>query len=150
MTVQCSSMSRINQNLRETLSIDKITLSVNELVKRYNSFLRETVTNFGITANLRTRLKILDYKAYKKFRRLLLQKFSSKPKVWSYLRKNYYTKDSWVKDIFNGKETQLKVTDISPCKNVKLKTRIPVKRIFTTQYIRKTHEDKINTVVNWL
>ena len=94
MTVQCSSMSRINQNLRETLSIDNITLSVNELVKRYNSFLRETVTNFGITANLRTRLKILDYKAYKKFRRLLLQKFSSKPKVWSYLRKNYYTKDS--------------------------------------------------------
>lgn len=143
LTIRRKSMNRINQNLREVLNTSNLTFSVKELVRRYNSFLRGTVNYFGLTSSIRNQLKILDYRACKRFRRLMLQKFSSKPKMWSHVRSHYYTEDWRIKDIVHGGETQLKVADLQPYGNVPLQTLMPNKQVIKANvYLDLTEWDK--------
>jgi hypothetical protein len=53
----------------------------------------------------------LNHFAYFKFKKLLLRKFSSKPKLRTFLREKYFTSDYLVKD---GYTIQLKVQDVIP------------------------------------
>ena len=101
--------------IRDILARSNSTLSVNELIKRYNMSLRGIVNYFGITRTTRTQLRYLDNLGYRWFRRLLLQKFSSTPGLHGNITKSYYTSDWRVK---HNKETQIKTDDLKSSCNL--------------------------------
>jgi hypothetical protein len=101
--------------IRDILSRSNSTLSVYELIKRYNMSLRGIINYFGITRTTRTQLRYLDYLGYRWFRRLLLQKFSSTPGLHGSITKLYYTDDWRVK---YDKEIQIKTGDLQPFGNL--------------------------------
>lgn len=89
----------------------RVGLPVETLIKDYNEWLTGVVTYFGITRSTRIQLMKLNHFAYFKFKKLLLRKFSSKPKLRTFLREKYFTSDYLVKD---GYTIQLKVQDVIP------------------------------------
>jgi len=91
--VRPKSFKRCRDKIRDILDRSNSTLSVNELIKRYNSTLRGIMNYFGITRTTRTQLRYLDNLGYRWFRRLLLQKFSSTPGLHGKITKSYYTND---------------------------------------------------------
>jgi len=101
--------------IRNILARSNSTLSVHELIKRYNISLRGIMNYFGITRTTRTQLRYLDYLGYRWFRRLLLQKFSSTPGLHGKTTKLYYTDDWRVK--FN-REAQIKTDDLKSFANL--------------------------------
>lgn len=115
--------------IRDILSRSNSTLSVNELVVRYNAALRGIVNYFGITGSTRTQLRSLDYLGYRWFRRLLLQKFGSSPGLHGMVTERYYTKD-W--RVWDGGEKQLKTEDLKPFGNVPFSSIRPKKDVLTS------------------
>ena len=101
--------------IRDILARSNSTLSVNELIKRYNTSLRGMMNYFGITRTTRTQLRYLDNLGYRWFRRLLLQKFSSTPGLHGKITKSYYT-DDW--RVIHNKETQIRTDDLKPFGNL--------------------------------
>jgi hypothetical protein len=101
--------------IRDNLARSNSTLSVNELIKRYNTSLRGIINYFGITRTTRTQLRYLDNLGYRWFRRLLLQKFSSTPGLHRKITKSYYT-DDW--RVTYNKETQIRTDDLKPFGNL--------------------------------
>lgn len=98
------------------------------------------VNYFGLTQTTRTQLKYLNYLGYRFFRKLLLQKFSSTPKVYNFIRANYYTTD-W--RVFDDKEKQLKTSDIKVNGNIPLSsTRLNETTLMANIYLDKIKWDK--------
>ncbi len=91
--IQPQSFKNCCNKIRKILSRSNSTLSINELIKQYNSAIRGIVNYFGLTETTRTQLRYLNYLGYRFFRKLLLQKFSSAPKVHGFIRAKYYTTD---------------------------------------------------------
>lgn len=113
--IRPKSIRSCRAKIREILSRSNCTLSVKELVNRYNAALRGMVNYFGITGTTRTQLRTLDYLGHRRFRRLLLQKFGSSPGLHGMVTKKHYTKDWRVCD--NG-VVQLKTDDLKPFGNL--------------------------------
>ena len=103
------SFKRCCDKIRDILARSNSTLSVQELIKRYNTSLRGIMNYFGITRTTRIQLRYLDNLGYRWFRRLLLQKFSSTPGLYGKIFKTYYTGDGRVK---HNNETQIKTDDL--------------------------------------
>lgn len=83
--------------------------SVKVLIKNYNKWLTKVVQYFGLTRSTKIQLMKLNHLAFLKFKKLLLNKFSSRPKLKTFLRNKYFTSDYLVKD---GANIQLKVQDL--------------------------------------
>ena len=115
--IRPKSFQGCRDKIRDILARSNSTLSINELIKRYNMCLRGIVNYFGITRTTRTQLRYLDYLGYRWFRRLLLQKFASTPGVHGKVTKSYYTEDWRVR---SDKETQIKTDDLKPLGNLPL------------------------------
>jgi Mor family transcriptional regulator len=116
LVLVCSkSIKGCRDKIRDILARSNSTLSVDELVKRYNTTLRGIMNYFGITRTTRMQLGYLDNLGYRWFRRLLLQKFSSTPGLHGNVTKLYYTDDWRVK---YAKETQIKTDDLKPFGNL--------------------------------
>lgn len=115
--IRPKSIQSCRAKIREILCRSNSTLSVKELVNRYNAALRGIVNYFGITGTTRSQLRTLDNLGYKWFRRLLLQKFGSSPGLHGMVTEKYYTKDWRVCD--DG-VVQLKTGDLMPFGNVPL------------------------------
>lgn len=90
---------------------NRVSLPVETLIKNYNDWLTGVVTYYGITRTTKIQLMKLNHFAYLKFKKLLLRKFSSKPKLRTFLREKYFTSDYLVKD---GHTIQFKVQDLIP------------------------------------
>lgn len=101
--------------IRDILARSQSTLSVDKLIKRYNMRLHGIMNYFGITRTTRTQLRYLNYLGHRRFRRLLLQKFSSTPRLHSNITKLYYTDDWRVK---HNKDIQIKTDDLLPFGNL--------------------------------
>lgn len=86
-----------------------VGLPVEVLITSYNKLLTEVVQYFGLTRSAKIQLMKLNHLAFLKFKKLLLHKFSSRPKLKTFLRTKYFTFDSLIKD---GDNTQLKVQDL--------------------------------------
>lgn len=107
--IRFKSFQGCRDKIRDILARSNSRLSVNELVRRYNTSFRGIANYFGISRTTCTQLRSLDYLGYRWFHRLLLQKFSSTPGVHSKVTKSYYTGDWRVQD---NKETQIKTDDL--------------------------------------
>jgi retron-type reverse transcriptase len=123
--------------IRDILARSNSTLSVGELVKRYNTTLRGIMNYFGITRTTRTQLRYLDNLGYRWFRRLLLQKFSSTPGLHSNVTKLYYTDDWRVK---YDKETQIKTDDLKLFASTRRSYDVLISNIYLDQLKLDNHE----------
>ena len=135
--VRPKSFKECCDKIRNILARSNSTLSVAELVKRYNTSLRGMMNYFGITRTTRTQLRYLDYLGYRWFRRLLLQKFSSTPGLHGSLTKSYYTSDWRVKD---NKETQIKTDDLKLFANTRRSFDVLSSSIYLDQLKLNNHE----------
>jgi Mor family transcriptional regulator len=108
------SFKRCRDKIRNILARSNSTLSVEELIKRYNMSLRGIINYFGINRTTRIQLRYIDNLGYLWFRRLLLQKFSSTPGLHANITKSYYSDDWRVK---HNKKTQIKTNDFKPFSN---------------------------------
>ena len=115
--------------IRKILSRSNSALSVNKLIKKYNNAIRGIASYFSFTEPTRTQLRYLNYLGYRFFRKLLLQKFSSAPKVRGLIRSKYYATDSRV---LGSKEKQLKTNDIQFNGDIPLHLTHPNKTTLTT------------------
>jgi hypothetical protein len=123
--------------IRDILARSNSILSVNELIKRYNTSLRGMMNYFGITGTTRTQLRYLDNLGYRWFRRLLLQKFSSTPGLHGKITKSYYTDDWRVKC---NKETQIRTDDLQPFSNTRRSYDVLSSNIYLDQSKLNNHE----------
>jgi Mor family transcriptional regulator len=110
------SFKRCRDKIRNVLARSNSTLSVEELIKRYNMSLRGIINYFGINRTTRIQLRYIDNLGYLWFRRLLLQKFSSTPGLHANITKSYYSDDWRVK---HNKKTQIKTNDFKPFSNTR-------------------------------
>jgi retron-type reverse transcriptase len=148
--IRPKSFQKCRDKIRNTLAHSNSTLSVNELIKRYNTSLRGIVNYFGITRTTRIQLRYLDYLGYRWFRRLLLQKFSSAPGVRGKVTKLYYTKDWRVK---HDEETQIKTDDLKPhgnlpLANIRRNSDVLSSNIYLDQLELRSHKAKVTKQVN--
>jgi hypothetical protein len=111
ITICPKSYKLIMLKFKSLFTRNRVGLSVEILIKNYNEWLTGIVTYFGVTRSTRIQLMKFDNLAYLKFKELLLRKFSSKPKVRTFVRKKYFTSNYLIK---NGDTIQLKVQDIIP------------------------------------
>ena len=111
ITIRSKSYKSIILKFKSLLARNRVGLPVETLIKDYNEWLTGVVTYFGITRSTRIQLMKFNHFAYLKFKKLLLLKFFSKPKLRTFLREKYFTSDYLVKD---GHTIQLKVQDLIP------------------------------------
>jgi retron-type reverse transcriptase len=111
ITIRSKSYKSMILKFKLLFARNRVGLPVETLIKDYNKWLIGVVTYFGITRSTRIQLMKLNHFAYFKFKKLLLRKFSSKPKLRTFLREKYFTSDYLVKD---GYTIQLKVQDVIP------------------------------------
>ena len=111
ITIRPKSYKSMILKFKLLFACSRVGLPVETLIKDYNEWLTGVVTYFGITRSTRIQLMKLNHFAYFKFKKLLLRKFSSKPKLRTFLREKYFTSDYLVKD---GYTIQLKVQDVIP------------------------------------
>jgi hypothetical protein len=86
-----------------------VELPVKVLIRNYNKLLTEVVPYFGLTKSIKIQLMKINHLAFLKFKKLLFRKFSSRPKLKTFVRTKYLTSDFLIKD---GDSTQLKVQDL--------------------------------------
>jgi len=80
--------------IKTILSRKNTPLPVKLLIERVNAMLRGTVNYYGHFQSTRVQLKQLDHLIYKKFWMLLQNKYQSKRKLRTFLRKKFYKKGS--------------------------------------------------------
>ena len=107
--IQQNSFKKAIFKIKTILSRKNTPLSVKLLIGRINAMLRGTVNYFGHFQSTRVQLKQLDNLIYKRFWMLLQNKYQSKHKLRTFLRKNYYTEDNRVR---SENSTLLRTTDI--------------------------------------
>jgi retron-type reverse transcriptase len=111
ITIDPKSYKSIMFKFKSLFSRNRTGLPVKVLIKDYNEWLIGVIKYFGLTRSTRIQLMKLNHLAFLRFKKLLLKKFSSKPKLRTFLRTKYYTSDCLVKD---GTNIQLKVQNFIP------------------------------------
>lgn len=109
ITICPKSYKFIMSNFKSMFARNRVGLPVEVLINDYNVWLTGVVKYFGLTRFTRIQLMKLNYLSFLRFKKLLLKKFSSKPKLRTFLRAKYFTSDYLVKD---GDNIQLKVQDL--------------------------------------
>jgi hypothetical protein len=102
---------RIKSTLREQLSRKNIPLSVGIMIEKLNQILRGAMNYYSVTETIRRQVSPLNNFIHKRFYKYLLSKYSSKPKVYTYIKKNFIVKSHFIS--LEGK-TLLNIKNIRP------------------------------------
>lgn len=108
---------------------NKVNFPVAILIKSYNKWLIGVVKYFGLIKDTWIQLLKLNHFAYLKFKRFIIWKFSSKPKLKTFIREKYFTSDYLVKDC---SFIQLKVQDILFYEKPSFSSISPINHCFKT------------------
>lgn len=109
ITICPQSYKLIMLKFKSLFARNKVGFSVETLIKDYNKWLVSVVTYFGLTRTTWIQLTKFNHLAYLKFKKLLLRKFSSKPKLKTFLYEKYFNLDYLLKD---GVIIQLKAQNL--------------------------------------
>jgi hypothetical protein len=109
ITICSQSYKLIILKFKSLFARNKVGFSVETLIKDYNKWLVSVVTYFGLTRTTWIQLTKFNHLAYLKFKKLLLRKFSSKPKLKTFLCEKYFNLDYLLKD---GVITQLRAQNL--------------------------------------
>lgn len=127
LLVKSSSLKKLKNFLRVQLSKKNSYLSVKTMIDKLNTILKGSLNYFSLVATIKKQLLPINNLLHKLFYKYLLQKFSSVPKIYSFIKTNFIDQNRF-KD---GKKVLLRVSDINPLESVALIFRAPSNEFLT-------------------
>lgn len=116
LLVKSSSLKKLKNSLRVQLSKKNGYLPVEVMIDKVNTILRGSLNYYNLTATTKKQLLPINDLLHKMFYKYLLRKFSSVPKIYSFIKTNFINQNRF-KD---GNKVLLRVTDINPLESVAL------------------------------
>ena len=127
LLIQSSSVKKLKNNLRIQLSRKNTHLSVKTMIDKVNTILRGVLNYYNLTATTKKQLFPLNNLLHKLFYKYLLRKFSSVPKIYSFIKTNFIYQNRFKDEA----KILLRVTDINPLKSVPLIFMAPSNKFLT-------------------
>ena len=86
------------------------------MIDQVNIILRSALNYYNLTSSTKNQLLPLNDLLHKLFYKYLLRKFSSKPKIYTFIRTNFRNQNRFV----SKKKVLLRVSDVNPFESVDL------------------------------
>jgi Group II intron, maturase-specific domain len=120
-------LKKLKNSLKVQLSKKNSHLSVKTMVNKLNTILKGFLNYFSFTATIKKQLLPTNNLLHKLFYKYLLRKFSSVPKIYSFIKTNFINQNR-----FKGEnKVLLKVSEINPLESVALFYIAPTNEILT-------------------
>lgn len=116
LLIQKRCMKKLKDSLKILLNRKNSYLSVKTMIDRVNTILRGALNYYNLTATTKKQLLPLNNLLHKLFYKYLLRKFSSTPKIYSFIRTNFISQNRFTAE----NKILLKVGDINPMESVPL------------------------------
>lgn len=116
LLIQKQCMKKLKDSLKIQLNRKNSYLSVEMMIDRVNTILRGALNYYNVTATTKKQLLPLNDLLHKLFYKYLLRKFSSIPKIYTFIKTNFASQNR-----FTAKnKVLLRVGDINPFESVTL------------------------------
>ena len=116
LLVKSSSLKKLKNSLRVQLSKKNGYLPVKVMIDKVNTILRGSLNYYNFTATTKKQLLSINNLLHKLFYKYLLRKFSSVPKIYSFIKTNFKDQNRFKDE----NKVLLRVTDINPLESVAL------------------------------
>lgn len=127
LLVQSSSVQKLKNSLRVQLSRKNTHLSVEAMIDQVNLILKTALHYYNLTLMIQKQLLPINNVLHKLFYKYLLRKFSSVPKIYSFIKTKFIDQNRFkVKN-----KILLRVTDTSLFCSVALASRVPSNEFLT-------------------
>jgi len=127
LLVKNSSLKKLKNSLGVQLSKKNGYLSVQTMIDKVNTILRGFLNYYNLTATTKKQLLPINNLLHKLFYKYLLRKFSSVPKIYSFIKTNFIDQNRFIAE----NKVLLRVTDISPLESVALVFMAPSNELLT-------------------
>ena len=116
LLVKSSSLKKLKNSLRVQLSKKNGYLSVKTMIDKLNTILRGSSNYFSLTAATKKQWLPINNLLHKLFYKYLLRKFSSVPKIYSFIKTNFIDQNRFKDE----NKVLLRISDINPLESVAL------------------------------
>ena len=125
--VKNSSLKKLKNSLKVQLSKKNSYLPVKIMIDKVNTILRGSLNYYNLTATTKKQLLPINNLLHKLFYKYLLRKFSSVPKIYTFIKTNFRDQNRFKDE----NKVLLKVTDINPLESVALVFTAPSNELLT-------------------
>jgi hypothetical protein len=136
---QC--LKKLKDSLKIQLSRRNSYISIEIMIDKVNTLLRGALNYYNLTRTTKKQLLPLNNLLHKLFYKYLLRKFSSTPKIYTFIKTNFTNQNRFIAK----NKSLLKVSDINPFKSVPLVFIAPTNKfLMANVYINQNIIDKKN------
>ena len=136
LLVQSSSLKQLKDSLRVQLSKKNAHLPVKTMIDKVNTILRGSLNYYNLTATIKKQLLPINNLLHKLFYKYLLRKFSSVPKIYSFIKTKFIDQNRFKDE----NKISLRVADINPLESVALVFMAPSNKFLTANNIYIDHD----------
>ena len=112
LLVKRSSLKNLKNSLRVQLSKKNCYLSVKAMIDKVNIILKGSLNYYNLTATTKNQLLLINNLLHKLFYKYLLRKFSSVPKIYSFIKTNFINQNRFKAE----NKVLIRVNDINSLK----------------------------------
>lgn len=116
LLIQNRRLKILKDSLKIQLNRKNSYLPVELMIDQVNIILRSALNYYNLTSSTKNQLLPLNDLLHKLFYKYLLRKFSSKPKIYTFIRTNFRNQNRFV----SKKKVLLRVSDVNPFESVDL------------------------------
>lgn len=116
LLIQKRCVKKLKDSLKMQLNRKNSYLPVELMIDRVNTILRDALNYYNITSTTKNQLLPLNNLLHKLFYKYLLRKFSSIPKIYTFIRTNFRSQNRFI----SKNKILLKVGDVNPFESVPL------------------------------
>ena len=121
LLIQNRRLKKLKDSLKTQLNRKNSYLPVALMIDQVNAILRGALNYYNLTSSTKNQLLPLNDLLYKLFYKYLLRKFSSKPKIYTFIRTNFRNQSRFV----SKNKVLLRVGDVNPFESVSLVSIAP-------------------------
>jgi len=116
LLIQNRRLKKLKDSLKIQLNRKNSYLPVEVMIDQVNAILRGALNYYNLTSSTKNQLLPLNDLLHKLFYKYLLRKFSSKPKIYTFIRTNFRNQNRFV----SKSKVLLRVGDVNPFESVPL------------------------------
>lgn len=116
LLIQNRQLKKLKDSLKIQLNRKNSNLPVGLMIDQVNTILRGALNYYNLTSSTKNQLLPLNNLLHKLFYKYLLRKFSSKPKIYTFIRINFRNQNRFV----SKNKVLLRVGDVNPFESVPL------------------------------
>mgnify|MGYP001799392096 CR=1 FL=1 len=116
LLIQNRRLKKLKNSLKTQLNRKNSHFPVEIMIDQINSILRRALNYYNLTSSTKNQLLPLNDLLHKLFYKYLLRKFSSKPKIYTFIRANFRNQNKFV----SKSKVLLRVGDVNPFESVSL------------------------------